>query len=196
MEYPEIGIHNTIAFIDLKKKEAVPLRDAGRVYDHNFYEKSLMYFNEKSDIYVKSSIQGKDTEIPIPIPATAEYEVTSSDKLKLIDGKWYYGIRKSDIITLYSLDLVSWKREKLFCYKFKEKYDWLDCDCAFMKMDDDYIYSIDYIIPLAGGRMTKLPGKVWRETICSNKKYIYYIDEEFRIHRVTKKLSITLFLVG
>ena len=194
VEYPEIGIHNTIAFIDLKKKEAVPLRDAGRVYDHNFYENSLIYFNEKSDIYVKSSIQGKDTEIPIPIPATAEYEITSSDKLKLIDGKWYYGIRKSDIITLYSLDLVSWKREKLFCYKFKEKYDWLDCDCAFMKMDDDYIYSIDYIIPLAGGRMTKLPGKVWRETICSNKKYIYYIDEEFRIHRVTKKtLNHTVF---
>ena len=93
-----------------------------------------------------------------------------------------------DIVTLWSLDLTSRKREKLFCYKLREdEYDGWDCEDGFVRMDDDYIYTMDYIIPLAGGRMTKLPGKVWRETICSNKKYIYYVDEEFKIHRITKK---------
>lgn len=195
VEYPEFGYQYTIALVDLKKNKVMPLRDAGPIVDCNFFENSVVRYNLETGICAKSRIGDENTESPVPIPSsTAEHYTPSFMDIKLIDGKWYYGTVADNVVTLWSLDLTSWKKEKLFCYKFKEDYEAWDYRYAFMKMDDDYIYSIDYIIPLAGGRMTKLPGKVWRETICSNKKYIYYIDEEFKIHRINKEtLKHTVF---
>ncbi len=193
VEYPKIGYKDTVVIIDLKNNKVMPLHDDKGLLlgEYNFYENSLFYYNEETDTYTKKSIGDKNSEIPIPIPATTgEYHTPYSNNLKLIDGKWYFGTVTlfKDVITLWSLDLTSWKREKLISYKLKKgEYDGWDCEDGFLKMDHDYIYTMDYIIPLLGGRMTKLPGKVWRETICSNKKYIYYIDEDFRIHRITKK---------
>lgn len=199
VEYPKIGYKDTVVIIDLKKNKVVPLQDdkTSMLGDYNFYENSLIYYNEETDTFVGRNIRDKNSEIPIPIPATtAECRVQPSFSLQLIDGKWYFGTMGlyNDVITLWSLDLTSWKREKLFCYKPGEEYNAFESEDYFMKMDNDYIYSINYIIPLAGGRMIKLPGKIWRETICSNKKYIYYIDEKFRIHRITKKtMNHTIF---
>lgn len=197
VEYPKIDSRNTIALIDLKKKEAVSLCGANMIFDYNFFGNSLIYYNEETDTFVGRNIRDKNSEIPIPIPATtAECRVQPWISLKLIDGKWYFGTMGlyNDVITLWSLNLTSWKREKLFCYKPGEEYNGFESEDFFIKMDNDYIYSINYIIPLAGGRMIKLPGKVWRETICSNKKYIYYIDDKFRIHRITKKtMNHTIF---
>ncbi len=41
VEYPEIGIHEKLAYIDLKKNEAVPLRDVKGFWDCCLYENSL-----------------------------------------------------------------------------------------------------------------------------------------------------------
>lgn len=77
----------------------------------------------------------------MPIPSsTAEHYTPSFMDIKLIDGKWYYGTVADNVVTLWSLDLTSWKKEKLFCYKFKEDYEGWDYRYTFMKMDDDYIF--------------------------------------------------------
>ena len=190
VEYPEIGIHEKLAYIDLKKKEAVLLRDVKGFWDCCLYENSFIYKNEKTEGYEKSSITDEKTKISLPTPGrSGEYKLYY-EELKLVDGKWYFGTTDlyDEAVTLWSLDLKSWKREKLICYELKKrKFDGVDFEDVFLGMDNDYIYTMDYIIPLTGGKMIKLPGRVWGETVCSNKKYIFYIDEKFRIHRFCKK---------
>lgn len=122
---------------------------------------------------------------------------------EIIDGKGYgYKIKSGKKIQIYSFDLKSSKRKKVIEFECANKLS--DDDLHYMdwglKIDEDYIYCLDYLIPRRGGRIIKLPERIISETFMYyldpnpstsiftyNKKYIFYLDGRVRIHRIDKK---------
>lgn len=119
-----------------------------------------------------------------------------------LDGKIYdYKIISDKKIVIYSFDLKSCKTEKILEFECKGKQDMENVEYMHgLEIDEDYIYCMDYLIPNKGGKIIRLPHRVIRDRdrewlfsftqasiFTYNKKYIFYIDGEGKIHRIDKK---------
>ena len=173
-----------------------------------FY-KDKMYFTDM-DVYEERSedreedntpknLVKKDMDNGCPetiMPSTANMD-EAKPYLTIMDGKIYYGQQKGKKVTLYAYDLENYQEQKIFSYQRKQPYqgDYIwgrTSDDVFLEMDEDYIYCQEFIIPRAGGKM--IP--VFRQAVvyedgrmpyAHNKKYIFYIDKEYKLHRFSKK---------
>lgn len=106
----------------------------------------------------------------------------------VIDSKLYYGLQEGKNVILYRSDLDGKQEEEILSFERKEEYE----QEIFIDMDEEYIYCQDFIIPRSGGKMTKIFENSQRNadgtiSFSYNKKYIFYIDKDSRIHRVSKE---------
>ena len=198
-----------LACVDLEKKNAVKIcemtedhldEDEGVVFC-NFYQ-DFLYYNSRSrwdaayerpGTLVKSPLKDKKSRETI----TPTVNLTKAKPyLTYIDDKIYYGVQNGKKVTLFSYDLESGQEEEIFSYKRKDNKK----TTIFLDMDEDYIYCQEYLIPRSGGKMIKafadakvFKGKPYYSyTIKSisysyNKKYIFYVDKNYKVHRIEKK---------
>ena len=201
--------HDILACVDLKEKNAMKIcemtkdhldKDEGVVFC-NFYQDFLYYnsrdrwdaFYEQPGTLVKSPL--KDQKSSETITATTNL-TKAKPYLTYIDDKIYYGVQNGKKVTLYSYDLESGQEKEIFCYMRNDNKR----TTIFLDMDEDYIYCQEYLIPRSGGKMIKafadakvFKGKPYYDyTIKSisysyNKKYIFYIDKNYKVHRIDKK---------
>lgn len=105
----------------------------------------------------------------------------------VFDGKMYYGVLSGKEVTLYSFDLASGQEKELFFYEKAADVP----GKIRPELDEDYLYCQEYAIPLTGGKMIDLFGEMEKSNygvkISSNQKYIFYLDNNDRIHRINKK---------
>lgn len=198
-----------LAYIDLEKKKAVKLwdmtgtridEDEGVVFC-NIYQDSL-YYNRKSYWDMEYERSGTFMKSPIEDIKSRETITTTTNLTKAkpymtyIDGKIYYGVQKGKKVTLYSYDLERGREEKVFCYMRSDNKE----TTILPEMDEDYIYCQEYLIPRSGGKMIKAfaDAKVFQSlydysyitksiSYSYNKKYIFYIDKNYKVHRIDKK---------
>ena len=203
------GGATALAYIDLKEKTAVKLCDmTGTRIDEgegvvfcNFYQ-DFLYYNkksywdmeyERSGTFMKSPV--KDIKSRETITTTANL-AKAKPYLNYIDGKIYYGVQNGKNVTLYSYDLESRQEQKVFCYMRSDNKK----TAILPEMDEDYIYCQEYLIPRSGGKMIKAfaDAKIFKSLYeysyitksishSYNKKYIFYIDKNYKVHRIDKK---------
>ena len=149
---------------------------------------------DASKNFVKKDMANGCSETIMPSAANMD---EAKPYLTIVDGKIYYGQQKGKKVTLYAYDLESYQEQKIFSYQRKQPYQgdytWgRTADDVFLEIDEDYIYCQEFIIPRAGGEM--IP--VFRQAVvyedgrlpyAHNKKYIFYIDKEYKLHRFSKK---------
>lgn len=120
--------------------------------------------------------------------------------LAFVDGQILYGRQKGKKVYLYAYDLNTKKESEILCYKRKKAYKCYgvppfhptNYDCVFVTMDETYIYCQEFAIPRKGGKMQPLlrnAGEYWggQFAFSTNRKYIFYLDKKYQLHRVDKK---------
>lgn len=120
--------------------------------------------------------------------------------LTFVDGQILYGRQKGKKVYLYAYDLNTKKESEILCYKRKKAYKCYgvppfhptNYDCVFVTMDETYIYCQEFAIPRKGGKMRPLlrnAGEYWggQFAFSTNRKYIFYLDKKYQLHRVDKK---------
>lgn len=120
--------------------------------------------------------------------------------LTFVDGQILYGRQKGEKVYLYAYDLNTKKESEILCYKRKKAYKCYgvppfhptNYDCVFVTMDETYIYCQEFAIPRKGGKMQPLlrnAGEYWggQFAFSTNRKYIFYLDKKYQLHRVDKK---------
>lgn len=120
--------------------------------------------------------------------------------LTFVDGQILYGRQKGKKVYLYAYDLNTKKESEILCYKRKKAYKCYgvppfhptNYDCVFVTMDETYIYCQEFAIPRKGGKMQPLlrnAGEYWggQFAFSTNRKYIFYLDKKYQLHRVDKK---------
>ncbi len=120
------------------------------------------------------------------------------NKLLFLDGKIYYGSQLGNEISLYSFDLKKGTREEVFRYERKGK---IIRDMMLRKMldiDEDYIYISNDMIPRKGGEILRLGDGCDRIAgdIAHNKKYVFYCDGDYRLHRLDKGTKKDIIISG
>jgi len=120
-----------------------------------------------------------------------------------IDDKIYYVKISNRIMKIYSYDLRSHQRKKILEFEGAYKKEVKEGNYLFsLEFDNDYIYCNGYLIPRKGGKIVRVSygdEKNKRIPECYlddysplassfvyNEKYIFYIDNEERIHRMDK----------
>lgn len=104
------------------------------------------------------------------------------------DNKMFYGFEDGNVINLYYYDINSGTEHKFYSYIGRE-----DCeaDRIDVKFDHDYMYVQDLAIPRGGGVAKRLFTGAYIDDhtifFTSTNKNIYYIDKQYRVHRITKK---------
>ena len=116
--------------------------------------------------------------------------------LTFVDGKILYGKQKGKEVSLYMFDLETREQTDLIRYKRKKayvRYSTSSYDSVLLSVDNDYIYCQDMAIPRKGGKMQPLLKNALRNLnggeiiFSSNKKYIFYLDKKYKLHRIDKK---------
>lgn len=116
--------------------------------------------------------------------------------LTFVDGKILYGRQKGKVVSLYMFDLETQEQTELIRYKRKKayiRYSTSSNDSVLLLVDDDYIYCQDMAIPRKGGKIQPLLKNALRRlyggkvVFSSNKKYIFYLDKKYKLHRIDKK---------
>lgn len=134
---------------------------------------------------------------------TQENKITSTEQmneakpyLTYVDGKILYGRQKGKEVSLYLFDMETQEQTELIRYKRKKAYartSTLSNDSVLLLVDDDYIYCQDMAIPRKGGKIQPLLKNALRYlyggevVFSSNKKYIFYLDKRYKLHRIDKK---------
>lgn len=104
--------------------------------------------------------------------------------LFFMDNKIYYGIEKGKTVKLYCYNLNKNSRQMILEYNRKDKSK----NIIDIEIDNMYIYSQEYIIPLNGGKMVKKPVQyLYGNAFVHNEKYIFYLDRNYKLHKVDKK---------
>lgn len=120
--------------------------------------------------------------------------------LTFVDGQILYGRQKGKKVYLYAYDLNTKKESEILCYKRKKAYKCYgvppfhptNYDCVFVTIDETYIYCQEFAILRKGGKMQPLlrnAGEYWggQFAFSTNRKYIFYLDKKYQLHRVDKK---------
>lgn len=140
----------------------------------HLYENQLYIENaQNKTLYLYDLEKGKSYK---KIEMTANFR--DAGELILIDGMFYYGVMRGSKVKFFRFDLETKQEEEILYYeKNNDNYTvvWLD-------MDDHYIYCQDCVIPRSGG-------KIMNGVIASNfnSRYLFYIDEKNKVHRVEKR---------
>lgn len=200
-------LNNTLVSIDAKTGDVTKIKDMtvevavdeswwpGRAV---FYRDSF-YFEDYSDYYspdyhgVREVGRGRLACLHLDerlekerFPLTSRMEsMKEKPILTFIDGKIYYGNQQDRKVTLFSYDLESGEEKEVFCYErtdLEQTTSLID-----IKMDEDYIYCQDYMIPREGGKMEQMPQNISSQDLTPNGKYIYYTDGKSRLHRISRK---------
>ncbi len=159
------------------------------------YRGAYFYYDKKDNVWVYD-LEGSRATIQ---------NLCSNEMLKgpCIDDKIYY-VRVSDKkMKIFSYDLKSHKREKILEFEGIDKKEVEEGEYLFdLEFDSDYIYCNGYLIPRKGGKIVRLSngdGKNKRipeylldyyrplaSHFIYNKNFIFYIDNEERVHRMDK----------
>ena len=86
-------------------------------------------------------------------------------------------------------------KEKVLEFECNDNHSVKNASYVGIEIDEDYIYCQDFLIPRKGGTITRLPPldekKCWVSSYSTifgyNKKNIFYLDSERKIHRIDKK---------
>ncbi len=190
-----------VAYIDFEKKEIVDICDVtddhmlddGNLVFCNLYQNSLFY-DSRSEWDEEYQRAGTSMKYDIQKGAFSKMGSFSTNMAKAkpyltyVEGKIYYGVSEGKRVTLYSYELNSGVETEIFRYERKKEYE---ADEIYLVMDEDYIYCQDYLIPRAGGKMTRAFQKAkkfenGRIYFCQNQKFIFYISKDDKVHRISK----------
>ena len=185
-----------IGTIDFTQKKPVIIYNVFNFSNHsvasgwtNINFKSCMpYIFYRNEIYFKSA----DTLSLIRMNESSEKkEICNYKKLGrdlnghlfFMDNKIYYGIEKGKTVKLFCYNLNENSRKKILEYNRKDKSK----NIIDIEIDNMYIYSQEYIIPLNGGKMIKKPVQYLHgSAYVHNGKYIFYLDKNYKLHKVDK----------
>lgn len=191
-----------LAYIDLEQPEPIVICDITEehmlddgntvfcnIYGDSFYFDSRTIWQRgdgRPGTSIRYDFAGGHTreELSVPLNMTK-----AKPYLTYMDGKIYYGVPSDKTVTIYSYEMASKVEKQVLVYKRKKKYD---ADNVFISLDENYIYCEDYMIPRAGGKMRPVlknakKNKYGIADYCFNEKYIFYIDENEKAHRINKK---------
>ncbi|MCM1246352.1 MAG: hypothetical protein NC293_11990 [Roseburia sp.] len=174
-------------------------------HDIIFY-KGSMYYDSRTDVQLETGryIPGaflmsrdlKNIELENKMICTKQMN-RAKPYLTFVDGKILYGRQKGKEVSLYMFDLEMNEQTKVIKYTRHKAYDHnppLSEDSVLISVDDDYIYCQDMAIPRKGGKMQPLLKNALRYlfggqmfVFSSNKKYIFYLDKKYKLHRIDKK---------
>ena len=107
-----------------------------------------------------------------------------------VDDKVFYGVVSDKKVTLYSFDLTSCVEEEVLQFECADRKMLKTYEYIFdFKIDEDYFYCLNYLIPRKGGKFIRIPkdDDTVMTSFAQSKKYFFYIDEEREIHRIDKK---------
>ena len=190
-------INKKMGYINLNEKEPVTMYNFSFPLDNfkgeHFY--ALNMFDEYMEyIFFQDRIfyEGKDRDFTDSLVSismnqkTRKEVITKAETLQsdsnwfLMDGKIYFAKKKGKTVSLYSYDLQTNTKTKILKYNCNKELK----GYALVEIDEQYIYSQDFIIPLKGGKMVRKDLQDY--PFVHNDKYIFYIDSKYKLHRVDK----------
>ena len=170
--------------------------------DEITFYRGRMYYDSREDAQSKSdpgeflicrNLDNIDQQNKI---TSTEQMNEAKPYLTFIDGKILYGRQKGKEVSLYMFDMETQEQTRLLRYKRKKayvRYSTLSNDSVLLLVDNDYIYCQDMAIPRKGGKIQPLLKKALRYlhggeiAFSSNKKYIFYLDKKYKLHRIDKR---------
>lgn len=191
-----------LAYIDLEQSEPVVICDITddhmlndgntvfcNIYGDSFYFDSRTIWQRgdgRPGTSIRYDFAGENVreELSVPLNMTK-----AKPYFTYMDGEIYYGVLSDKTVTIYSYDMALETEKQVLTYERKKKYA---SDNVFISIDENYIYCQDYAIPRGGGEMLPLlknakKNKYGVADYCFNEKYIFYIDEKAKAHRINKK---------
>ena len=194
-------LDNTLVSIDVKTGNVTKVKDmtvevAGQGFwltERAVFYKDFFYFEDYSDYYgvhevgrgrlASLHLDGNMEKKRFPLASRME-SMKEKPILTFIDGKIYYGEQQDRTVTLFSYDLGSGVEKEVLCYeRTNDKYGYV----GEIKIDQDYIYCQDYMIPRRGGEMQQMPKALDFLNFTPDGKYLLYVDRKFRLHRISRK---------
>lgn len=196
-------LHNSLVSIDVKtgnvtdvKDMTVEIADDEVWWSGAAFYKGFFYYEDYSDYYGESDNgwrrRGRMASLCLDkslekkcFPLSSRLEsMKERPELSFIDGKIYYGDQQYRTVTLFSYDLGSGEEEEVLRYE-RTDYNWKDV--GHIKIDQDYIYCQDYMIPRKGGKMLQMPKNISSQNFTPDGKYLLYLDGKSRLHRISWK---------
>lgn len=150
------------------------------IYKDYFYLDSRtkwQSYDKRAGKPVRIDIKGKTME---KLSTTTNMK-KASPYLSYINDKIFYAVNEGKKTSLFSYDLKK-KKEQCFLKLPSVENDKTD----FVRFDKDFIYYGKYII----SRKDKKTFHVFKsgdKNVISNKKYVFYLDETNKIHRLDKQ---------
>lgn len=150
------------------------------IYKDYFYLDSRtkwQSYDKRAGKPVRIDIKGKTME---KLSTTTNMK-KASPYLSYINDKIFYAVNEGEKTSLFSYDLKK-KKEQCFLKLPGGENDKTD----FVRFDKDFIYYGKYII----SRKDKKTFHVFKsgdKNVISNKKYVFYLDETNKIHRLDKQ---------
>ena len=196
---------NTLVSIDEKTGEVTVVKDmktygvwrlsrASIYHDMLFYREESIKASLSTMVCMAGTYLNEEPEKKYFSPsshlADAEEGTESFELLSAIDGKLYYGGVQGKTVTLYSYDLETDEEKELLSFQSsvsREAWGW-----RYVKIDKDYIYFADYIIPRSGGKITRAGAGGFS----FNGQYIFYLDEKRKVHRLSRDLKEDAVVCG
>lgn len=175
-------------------------RDTGDIYysagkhgvvmrvDKGWYVSEYYYGAGKSMIVWDMNDMEQEREFSSPTNM-----IGANPYLTFCDGKILYGRQKGREVRLYCYDLQTQKEKEFFRYKRNKSYKNSEStnQGIILSIDDEYIYCQDFAIPREGGKMQRILKDAIEYddgvlAFASNKNYIYYLDKNYQVHRISK----------
>lgn len=210
------GIELQLAQVDLQTEKTTKLRELNpeRIFyddfqmylysyqDAFYYDAGEVIWN--SDLAEDRYVYGQFKQID---RSGNEKVINSTDLMDIakpcmffVDGKVYYGREKKKGVDLFSYDMQNRRERKIFSYERKKGTTGTGSSLRYfgkianLSMDEDFLYCQECVIPRKGGEMVRifqdaaLAGSGDTPmSVSSNSKYIYYIDQTYKVRRVDKK---------
>ena len=189
-----------IGYIDLEKRKPIAIYnfDANHaslepfrlhhLFMCNVYDVYMEYIFYQDKIFYEGNDRNfTDSLVSINMNQKTKKEVIAKSKPLQADSNWflmddkiYFAKKKGKTVSLYSYDLQTNTKTKILKYNCNKELK----GYALVEIDEQYIYSQDFIIPLKGGKMVRKDLQDY--PFVHNDKYIFYIDSKYKLHRVDK----------
>ena len=179
---------HTLFCVDSATGETTELkREASSCLDYSTLYNGSLYYIDTDTMLVRMSLNQKMEIRRYPLSSRLD-KLSRNPSFTIMDGKLYYGIQEENQVMLFSYDFESGEEKEFFHYERADGYE----KYVALKIDEDYIYCQDYIIPRKGGKMKKVLERRNNEisatdVLSYNDDYIFYIDKINRLHRIDKE---------
>ena len=202
--YSDSGLQKLMRVnLDIKRLETLydisetPVSGDGKFLFCCIYQ-DYFYFDKRTK-WQSSYLRSKSLKLPIEggtakgTPTTELPTTTNRKKAKpyllYMDNKIFYVLEEDSKIKLFCYDMPSESEQKFFEFRDKQKSSE---ESSFLEIDRDYIYYGNDMISRKTGKvfssfhnMKKSKGS--RKNYTANDKYVFYLDNRNRVHRLDKK---------